>query len=116
MARLYANENFPLPVVQALRKLGHDVRTIQEAGMANRKVPDPEVLRLSHTDKRAVLTINRKDFRRLHRQSQDHSGIIICTSDLDFNGQATRIDTAIRSSETLASQLIWVNRPASNPI
>lgn len=25
MARLYADENFPLPVVEELRRLGHDV-------------------------------------------------------------------------------------------
>ena len=25
MARLYSNENFPLPVVEILRSLGHDV-------------------------------------------------------------------------------------------
>jgi hypothetical protein len=31
MARLYANENFPHPVVDVLRRLGHDVVTIQEA-------------------------------------------------------------------------------------
>lgn len=31
-ARFYANENFPLPVVEELRRLGHDVLTIQETG------------------------------------------------------------------------------------
>ncbi|NVM30155.1 MAG: DUF5615 family PIN-like protein [Candidatus Helarchaeota archaeon] len=36
MARLYANENFPLPVVEELRKLGHNVLTIQETGKAGR--------------------------------------------------------------------------------
>ena len=30
MARLYSNENFPLPVVERLRALGHEVLTIQE--------------------------------------------------------------------------------------
>ena len=35
MARLYANENFPFPVVEELRKLGHDVLTIQETGKAD---------------------------------------------------------------------------------
>ncbi|MCA9995003.1 MAG: DUF5615 family PIN-like protein [Anaerolineales bacterium] len=30
MARLYANENFPFPVVVQLRQLGHDALTIQE--------------------------------------------------------------------------------------
>lgn len=32
MARLYSNENFPLQVVEELRRLGHDVLTIQETG------------------------------------------------------------------------------------
>jgi hypothetical protein len=30
MARLYSNENFPLPVVERLRVLGRDVLTIQK--------------------------------------------------------------------------------------
>jgi uncharacterized protein DUF5615 len=34
MARLYADENFPLPVVEELRRLGHDVLTIYETGQA----------------------------------------------------------------------------------
>jgi hypothetical protein len=34
MAKLYSNENFPLPVVEELRQLGHDVLTIQETGKA----------------------------------------------------------------------------------
>ncbi len=44
MARFHANENFPLPVVEELRHLGHDVITIQEAGYANRELPDDQVL------------------------------------------------------------------------
>lgn len=40
MARLYANENFPLPVVNELRRWGHDVLTIQETGRARQSVPD----------------------------------------------------------------------------
>ncbi len=34
MARIYANENFPLPVVEELRRLGHDVVTSLESGNA----------------------------------------------------------------------------------
>jgi len=37
MARLYGDENFPYPVVLALRRLGHDVLTAQEAGKAGQK-------------------------------------------------------------------------------
>src|SRR5208337_217682 len=32
MAAFYADENFRLPVVEALRRLGHEVLTCQEAG------------------------------------------------------------------------------------
>jgi hypothetical protein len=35
VAALYADENFPLEVVEALRRLGHDVLTALEAGQAN---------------------------------------------------------------------------------
>ena len=111
MARLYSNENFPLPVVAELRRLGHDVLTIQETGLANRKIPDPEVLRFAHAEQRALLTINRNDFRRLHREFSTHSGIVICTRDLDFSGQAGRIHAAILQYEPLVGQLIRVNRP-----
>jgi hypothetical protein len=44
-ARLYSNENFPLPVVEALRRLGYDILT----------------------------THNRQDFIRLHRQNPKHA-------------------------------------------
>ena len=30
MARLYADENFPLPIVELLRIFGHDVLTTEE--------------------------------------------------------------------------------------
>ncbi|HEX3245608.1 MAG TPA: DUF5615 family PIN-like protein, partial [Chloroflexota bacterium] len=43
-----ADENFPLPVVEALRALGHDVLTIQEYGLGNRALPDRAVLAAAH--------------------------------------------------------------------
>ncbi len=33
MARLYADEQYPFPVIEFLRAFGHDVLTVQEAGM-----------------------------------------------------------------------------------
>ena len=35
MARLYADENVPLPVIEELRRLGYDVLTIFEDEKAN---------------------------------------------------------------------------------
>jgi hypothetical protein len=81
MARLYADEDFPQPVTEELRRLGHDVRTVQEAGRAGQGIDDAEVLADATADQRAVLTHNHRDFKRLHRQGQPHAGIISCTQD-----------------------------------
>lgn len=67
MARLYADEQYPYPVVELLRALGHDILTVQEAGKANQGIPDSDVLAFAIREKRAVITENRKDFFRLHR-------------------------------------------------
>jgi hypothetical protein len=52
VATLYANENFPLPVVDELRRLGHDVLTIQETGKAGQRTTDEEVLEFAIADAR----------------------------------------------------------------
>src|SRR5262249_15692350 len=68
MARLYADEDFRLPVVEGLRRLGHDVLTVQEAGRGNQGIDDATVLADAIADQRAVLTHNHADFKSLHRQ------------------------------------------------
>lgn len=65
MARLFADENFPLPVVEVLRRLNHDVITLQEAGYGGQALTDVAVLGLATTDQRALLTINRRHFINL---------------------------------------------------
>jgi hypothetical protein len=110
VARLYADENFPLPVVEELRRLGHDVVTTYEAGQASQSVPDEAVLSFATEGGRAVLTLNRKHFVRLQSTGRTHAGIIVCTFDLDFVGQARRIHAAIGSPEALTGNLIRVNR------
>ncbi|MBI3164812.1 MAG: DUF5615 family PIN-like protein [Anaerolineales bacterium] len=44
MASFYTNENFPIKAAQYLREMGHDVLTSHEAGKANQRIPDEEVL------------------------------------------------------------------------
>jgi predicted nuclease of predicted toxin-antitoxin system len=112
MAAIYANENFPRRVVEALRTLGHDVLTSQEAGRANQMVPDEEVLAFATEQKRAVLTLNRLDFFRLHRMTESrHWGIIACTRDTgDVAAFAQRIHKAICQAATLRGQVIRVVR------
>lgn len=111
MARLYANENFPLPVVEELRRLGHDVLTSQDAGNAGRAVPDEEVLSFATTQERALLTLNRKHFITLHQDGMAHTGIIACTFDANFAEQAARIDVALQAGSSLPGVVIRVNRP-----
>jgi hypothetical protein len=113
LARLYSNENFPIPVVIELRRLGHDVATIQERGKASEAVPDQEVLALAIAEDRAVLTLNRRDFIRLHDLVPSHAGIVVCSVDPDFTGQSQRIHDAISSAGDLAGRLLRINRPGS---
>ena len=112
MASFYSNENFPLPVVTHLRELGHDVLTSHEAGNSNQKIPDDQVLAFATGQNRTVLTLNRRDFRKLHRSNPTHAGIVTCTADLDYVGQAERISVAIAKHETLTGQLLKVYRPS----
>ena len=111
MARLYANENFPFPVVEELRKLGHDVLTIQETGKADRAQSDEEVLVFAHAENRIVLTLNRVHFIHLHNKNPNHRGIITCTFDLNFPALAQRIHSALKNRSNLSGQLLRINRP-----
>jgi hypothetical protein len=110
--RFYADENFPLAVVIELRNLGHDVLTALEDERANRKIPDETVLQRAIELDRAVLTINRLDFKRLHSKDNNHAGIIICTFDADFTGQARRIDETCKDLTEIKGQLVRVYRPS----
>lgn len=112
MARFYSNENFPLPVVEQMRKFGHDVLTIQETGKAGQSVSDEEVLSFAIETQRIVLTLNRKHFIRLHKFHPRHFGIIVCSFDPDFLGQAERIHDVVNSKPDISGELIRVNRPA----
>ena len=82
--------NFPLPVVVAFRELGHDVLTTRDAGKANDAISDEEVLRFAGGNGRAVTMHNRRDFMRLHGQSPDHEGILVCTDNPDFPALAAK--------------------------
>src|SRR3954469_21110963 len=112
MARLYTNENFPIPVVEELRRWGHDVLTVQEAGNAGQAIPDEAVLAFAVEEDRALVTLNRKHFLRLHAQDSSHPGIVVCTFDPDFVRQALRIHEALGEQAELTGQIVRVNRPA----
>jgi hypothetical protein len=105
MARLFADENFPLPAVEALRRLGHNVLTSTKQEKPSNRLP--------MTSARAILTLNRKHFVQLHAKQSSHAGIVVCTFDPDFEGQAQRIHDALKSLPQLTGQLVRVNRPTT---
>jgi hypothetical protein len=105
---LYADQNFFFPVVEELRRLGHDVLTACEDGQA--AADDPAILARAHFLGRAVLTVNRWDFEKLHRQGAAHSGIVSTTQDQDFVALAARIDAKI-AGQSPGRWHLRINRP-----
>ena len=114
MAQLYANENFPLKVVYALRDLGHDILTSYDEGKANQAISDLDVLSFASENQRVLLTLNRRDFIKLHRLGHAHAGIVVCSQDRDVAAQAQRIHTALMSVDCYEGALIRVPLPPSS--
>ena len=108
MARLLADENFPFPVVLALRAAGTDVLTAAEARLL--QTPDPIVLASATALGRSVLTQDR-DYISLHNSGATHAGIVFTTPDDDFAALAVRVEAAIAGQADLTDQLIRVYRP-----
>jgi hypothetical protein len=111
VAAFYGDENFRYPVVEALRRLGHDVLTCQEAGRADQGIDDETVLNDALRLGRIVLTQNRDDFKKLHRNGLRHQGIVVCTYDPDAEALARRITEAVSQEEPGERWLARVVRP-----
>ena len=120
MFRFYANENLTFELVELLRQQGYEVLTSLEAGNANQRIPDDQVLRTATADNRAVLTFNRDDFLRLHRSGVNHSGIIICKDDSDLSGLSQALHDYLMAQEILQNRLLRVlkknQRGLSSPV
>jgi hypothetical protein len=110
MARLYANENFLLPAVEALWRFGHDVLTTTDSARAGQAIPDAEVLAFAIAELRSVVTLNRRHFIQLHHTIPERAGIVVCTFDPDFAALALRIHTALEARPQMAGQLVRIHR------
>jgi predicted nuclease of predicted toxin-antitoxin system len=74
--RLLADENFPLPTVEALRQAGHDVMWVRTDAPGT---GDTALLDLAEVDGRVLLTLD-KDFWQIaiqRRQPLERSGVIL---------------------------------------
>jgi len=78
--KIYLDEDFDVEIAARLRDHGFDVLTTQEAG--NTGASDDEQLAYAANAKRAILTHNRREFRRRHKMWRDrgweHWGILLC--------------------------------------
>lgn len=108
---LLADENFPGPTTDHLRRLGHDVLTAREAGNADQQIPDQHVLDFAIQQSRTLLTVNRRDFIQLHGTTPGHCGIVVCTEDADFVRLGDRVHSALEGIADLRGRLIRVVRP-----
>jgi predicted nuclease of predicted toxin-antitoxin system len=88
------------------------ILTVQEAGNGNQKIPDEDVLAFATNRNRVVLTLNRYDFIRLHKQSACHAGIVVCSENNDFDLLANKIHEAVCKLEYFNEQLIRIYRDA----
>ena len=68
-------------LVSVLRMAGHDVLTVNEAGLPGQA--DSAVLAYAFQDNRIVLTMNCRDFLELHNAGGSHSGIVGIYKDRD---------------------------------
>ena len=110
MASFYTNENFPIRIAQYLREMGHAVLTSYEAGKANQRIPDEEVLDFAAKAGRIVLTLNRRDFIAIHEKAPDHAGIMVCTQNSNSRDHSEQIDSVVPEMGDLAGKLIRINR------
>ena len=90
--KLLLDEMLSPAIARELRDRGHDVQAV--AGHPEREaLPDPEVLALARTERRAVVTNNVRDFRLLHAEAvtpggPGHYGMIFMSG----NYRRTRAD------------------------
>lgn len=120
MAKILADEHFPVRIQDRLRRLGHDVTTVRQydENKSGDGKSDEEVLRIATAEGRAVLTMNKKDFKALHeaRVIGAHKGIIACDeSEASPTVQAKRIHDAInaqlRATHHLDQQFLVIRPP-----
>jgi len=98
--RILANENFPGPVVRALRARGHDVVWVRET---MRGATDREVLARAQADRRLLLTFD-KDFGELAFRTRlpAECGIIL----FRLSGGSPDVDNA-RTLSSIESRTDW---------
>lgn len=110
-ASLYLDEDVSVVVAAILRARGFDVETAREAGRLGR--PNLEQLDFGAVTSRVLLTHNRVDFERLHRNwvetGRPHAGILIARRrpPAELAARVGRLLTRLTTDE-LQNQIFYV--------
>ena len=73
--KLYLNENMSAEIAQRLREQGYDAVSSHEAGMD--ALDDEAQISFAVSERRAVVSINKKDFLAIHNQYIENGKIIV---------------------------------------
>lgn len=110
MKLLLKDEDFPLHAFKILAELGHDILTLNDLKLNNISFPDSDVLSKAKTLERAIVTHNRRDFIKLHRDRKSpHFGIIVCTRFSNDHDLAHAIHNAINAVD-ISDQLVRITK------
>ena len=75
---IIADENVPKSLIQVLEKMGVEVYSVTELGLSG--LNDYQILKFANEHSAIILTMDVKDFSRLHRDGFNQTGIIVVLS------------------------------------
>ena len=103
--KFLADEHIDLPSVKALKRLGIDIISIQDAQMES--YADEEILSYGNENKRAIITQD-SDFLRLHAKNVENAGIIFLTKPLNTSELIKEIQKILMIFENLENVVIFI--------
>lgn len=107
---LLGDEDFNHKVLKVLAEASYDVTSIRELGLDRKWFSDEDVLKTAIELNRIVLTHNKKDFIKLHRNTEWHPGIITCYQTADYEVLANQVLNLLQEVDSFESKLYRINR------
>ena len=108
LAILLLDENTSPRIVRALWERQVDAVHVRDRGLLG--AADHEVWKFAKVERRTIVTINGKDFRKLARDSLDHPGILVIPSGGSPDAQLQFIMSAVRWVNSANSPTGFSNR------
>jgi hypothetical protein len=117
--RLYTDEMIHAGLAPALRRLGYDAESCQEAARSNLGIPDDEQLVYATSSGRAIYTCDIEDFLALDAAwkaaGRSHGGIIVSVQIDDFSELLQRVSSHLDTYSPAVQQdaLLWLHSGAT---